>query len=275
MKTLKSQIQVEFLDPEGKVTEIKEINVEDYPLMEGKSIINPVKVKVPASATILYQPARYKALYGGLMSGRTVAIADALIVKGYQKRIRWMCCRRTEKQLRNSVYKLLIRRINYLGLSKFYSVSKDKILGSNGTEILFSWWYFDKYKLTDETQLKMYDLDGAWMECAEECSEIVLDILMPTIHKEGSEMWFSWNRFHKTSPIDELFLGDITPDNLLIEKMTYHKNPFIGDTVKTDIEWVRERDPDLYSRMFEGNLWYAPLPRRYSKKWPRRLIKWN
>jgi hypothetical protein len=47
------------------------------------------------------------------------------------------------------------------------------------------------------------------VEEAQALSERSLRLLRPTIRKDGSELWFSWNPRYETDAVDEFFRGEI------------------------------------------------------------------
>ena len=61
----------------------------------------------------LFRPHRYKVLYGGRGSGKSYAVADALLLAGYAKPCRILCAREFQNSLSESVLYLLAERIEF------------------------------------------------------------------------------------------------------------------------------------------------------------------
>ena len=220
-----------------------------------------LKVKVPEPAEILYQPARYKALHGGRGSGKSTSIADALIIQGYQKPMKILCCREIQKSIAASVYDLLLRRIGELGLADAYRATQSGIYGTNGTQFLFA-----GLRTNPKSIQSMDFLDIAWIEEADRCSQASLDLLTPTLRKEGSELWVCWNRHSESDPIDNFFLGGPPPPDSEVRQMNWRDNPFFPDVLRKEMDWLKQRDYDKYMHVWEGE----PLARseaRVFKNW--------
>ena len=183
-------------------------------------------------------------------------MASALVLRGAHQSIRWLCCREIQNSLAASVYKLLVDRIDYYGLSTFYNATQRGIFGRNGTEFLFA-----GLRTNPDSIKSMEGLDGAWVEEADRCSQTSLDLLTPTIRKPKSEIWFSWNRRHKTDPVDNLFLGGEPPPNTLIQPMSWRDNPFFPDVLREEMEWLKHRDRDKWLHVWEGH----PMQRSESR----------
>src|SRR3546814_9728988 len=63
--------------------------------------------------------------------------------------------------------------------------------------------------MTTDQIKSMEGIDIVWVEEAQTISERSLEILIPTIRKAGSELWFSWNPRHASDPVDQRFRGEI------------------------------------------------------------------
>jgi phage terminase large subunit len=57
----------------------------------------------------------------------------------------------------------------------------------------------------------MEGFDIAWVEEANRVSQRSLDLLVPTIRKPGSEIWFTWNPDQPTDPVDVMFRSEGGP----------------------------------------------------------------
>jgi phage terminase large subunit len=93
--------------------------------------------KFPIKLQILFQPSRYKVLYGGRGSSKSWSIARALVIRGAQECLRIVCAREIQKSLADSVHALLVEQIKTLGLESLYAIQENAIIGVNGTLITF------------------------------------------------------------------------------------------------------------------------------------------
>lgn len=206
-----------------------------------------MSVQLPEAFQGLFEPHRYKAFYGGRGSAKSHSIATALVLIGAQKPTRILCAREIQKSIADSVKRLLEDKIKALGLDGFYSSTLTDIRGKNGTEFIFA-----GLRTNPESIKSLEGIDIAWVEEAATVSQSSLDILIPTIRKEGSELWFSWNPRFKNDPIDAMFRGDKTPPNALVQRVLWSDNRWFPDVLKQELEWDRERDPDKYAHIWLG-----------------------
>ena len=143
----------------------------------------------PEKLRFLFSPARYKVVRGGRGPGKSWGFARALLIMGAKRPLRVLCTREVQKSIAQSVHQLLRDQIEALGLSGQYEVLTTEIRGKNGTQFFFS-------GLSDQTaeSLKSFEgVDVCWCEEAQAISKRSWDILIPTIRKDGSEIWVSFN----------------------------------------------------------------------------------
>lgn len=210
--------------------------------------IGDIRIIAPVKARILYKPSRYKGLWGGRGGAKSTSVADALIIRGVQRSTRWLCSREIQKSLRTSVHQLLIDRINALELNNAYTITERSITGPNRTEFLFA-----GLRTNPDSIKSMEGLDGAWVEEADRCSQKSLDLIIPTVRKDGSELWFTWNRFSEKDPVDSMFLGGIPPPGSLVAEMSWRDNPWFPEVLRTEMEWLKKRNRDKWMHVWEGH----------------------
>jgi phage terminase large subunit len=215
-----------------------------------------IERQIPRAFQGLYRPARYKVFHGGRGSGKSHSVADYLISMGVKRRMRFLCAREIQKSLATSVHQLLQDKIKEQGLEHAYSVTKDGIRGPNGTHFLFA-----GLRSNPDSVKSMEDLDGAWIEEADRCSQASLDLLTPTIRKPGSELIFTFNRQKTTDPVDKLFLGGTPPPDAIIQQVNWRDNPWFPKVLYDEMTWLKSRDRDKYLHVWEG----APLSRSEAK----------
>jgi len=91
----------------------------------------------PPKLKPIFDPYRYKVLYGGRGGAKSWGFARALLILGAQKPIRILCAREVQNSISDSVHQLLEDQIPRLGLENFYTVQKTTIMGKNGTTFGF------------------------------------------------------------------------------------------------------------------------------------------
>lgn len=212
------------------------MGARDLPLLE-----------FPEKLQCLFEPARYKVAHGGRGSAKSWSFARALLALGAQGKLRILCTREVQKSIKDSVHKLLSDQIEAIGLGWFYQIQNNEIRGINGTEFLFA-------GLADHTveSIKSYEgVDVVWVEEAHKVSKRSWDILIPTIRKEGSEIWISLNPELETDETYSRFVVD-PPANAVVVQINYSDNPWFPDVLEQERVDCLRRDPKGYPQIWEG-----------------------
>lgn len=209
-----------------------------------------VAASVPEAFEFLWTPSRYKAAHGGRGGAKSHSFAEALLVKGLNKPLRWLCAREIQKSISTSVKQLLDDKIAKLGLGGFYQSTDRSIKSILGGELLFA-----GLRTNPDNIRSMEGLDGAWVEEAHSVSQTSLDMLTPTVlRKEDAEIWFSWNRRLASDPVDNLFLGGEPPPNSIVRKVGWRDNPWFPKPLWDEMAWLKRRDRDKWRHVWEGEL---------------------
>lgn len=206
----------------------------------------PVEIDFPEKMQFLFRPARYKVLYGGRGASRSWSCARALLLLSTQKRLRILCAREFQASIADSVYKLLCEQIQLLQLQRFFIVQRTRILGCNGTEFLF--------KGIRRNPLEIKSLEGidiCWVEEAQTVSEISWNILIPTIRKEGSEIWITFNTGEESDPTYRRFVAE-APTGALVHLLTWRDNPWLPKVLVNEKDYLKRVDYDAYLHVWEG-----------------------
>lgn len=206
------------------------------------------EVSLPEGFEDLFTSSRFKAYYGGRGSAKSHSFATALNIMGSERPLRILCCREIQVSIKDSVKRLLDDKARALGLDGFYRSTQTSIVAPNGTEFLFA-----GLRTNADSIRSLEGVDIAWVEEANTVSQSSLDLLIPTIRKPGSELWFSWNPKLKTDPVDAMFRGDAgPPPRSIVRKVNYGDNPWFPDVLRDDLEWDKRRDPDKYAHIWLG-----------------------
>ena len=210
-------------------------------------------VDFPDKLSCLFNPHRYKVLYGGRGGSKSWGIAQALILEGLEKPLRVLCAREVQKSIKDSVHKLLSDTIDRLGVAGQYQVLSNEIRGENGTEFTF-------VGLASQTtdSIKSYEgYDRCWVEEAHKVSRRSWDILIPTIRKEGSEIWISLNPELETDETYQRFILN-PPRNSVVVPINWRDNPWFPDVLNEEREEFQRlvdrgvREQDDYNNIWEG-----------------------
>lgn len=183
----------------------------------------------PDKLQFLFRPHRYKVAYGGRGSGKSWNFARALLQQGVAKKLRILCTREVQNSIKDSVHKLLSDSIEAMGYESLYTVQETVIRGNNGTEFLFS-----GLSKQTATSIKSFEgVDIAWLEEAQAITKRSYDILIPTIRKEGSEIWISFNPELESDETYKRFVTHPPPDCASVF-MNFHDNPWFGDVLEQE-----------------------------------------
>jgi phage terminase large subunit len=204
------------------------------------------RVAFPPKLRFLFAPSRGKVLFGGRGGAKSWGIARALLIMGADRPLRILCARETMRSLADSVHQLLCDQISLLDLGSFYSVQKAKITGRNGTTFLFGGL------ANDPDALKSVEgCDIVWVEEAQGVSKRSWDILTPTIRKEGSEIWMSFNPELDTDETYKRFVLN-PPPGFVVQKLNYTDNPWCPKVLVQEAEHCQRTSPDDYRHIWEG-----------------------
>jgi phage terminase large subunit len=201
----------------------------------------------PKKLKFLFRPARYKVAYGGRGSAKSWSFARALLLKGINEPLRILCAREIQKSIKDSVHQLLSDQINNLEISSKYSVQQTEINGANGTKFIFA-------GLSDMTvdTIKSYEgIDIVWCEEAQVISERSWKILIPTIRKEGSEIWISFNPDLESDPTFVRFVKNPAPDSI-VAMVNWRDNPYFNEVMEKERQDCLVRFPNDYPNVWEG-----------------------
>ena len=207
-----------------------------------------MNIDFPEAYQELFRPHRYKVFYGGRGSAKSWSVARALLLKGYERKLRILCTREIQKSIGQSVHKLLCDTIEALKFSGFYHITKEGIVGNNGTEFLFKGLRFNPIEIKSTE-----GVDICWVEEAQAVSAESWDILIPTIRKADSEIWITFNPENNDDPTFQRFVLNPYPE-AYVRKVNYNENPFFPETAKKEMEWTRQRDYESYLHIWEGEL---------------------
>ena len=203
----------------------------------------------------LYQRKRYKGAKGGRGSGKSHDRAQALVLEMVSREIRAVCIREIQKSIQESAKQLIEDKINALGLARLFDIQSQKIIcTATGSECLFQ----GMQDHTADTIKSLEGIDIAWVEEANKLSHRSMRLLRPTIRKQDSEIWFTWNPEDEEDPVDQLLCGpEGVPDNAVVVHANYEQNPWLPDTLKDEIKLDRERNPEMFAHIWLGD--YADI----------------
>lgn len=211
---------------------------------------NQIKIQIPEEYKPLYQDGyRYIVYYGGRYSLKSYNVALSQLIRGRQKKLRFLDTREVQNSIKDSVHKLLADQIEEYGFND-YEVLKDTIRNKvTGTEFIFKGI---KHNITEIKS--MQGIDEAWLEEAHGATKESLDILFPTIRKAGSRIVVTFNRQTELDPVYVKLVAN-PPANSYVKQLNYDiaiKYGLMTDEIMQEIEHDRLNAPDLYAHKWLG-----------------------
>jgi phage terminase large subunit len=200
----------------------------------------------PVKMASLFDKARYKVYYGGRGAGKSHSAAKALLILGAKSQIRVLCAREYQTSIKDSVHKLLCDQIELMNLHGFYEITQSSIRGKNGTEFAFVGLK------NNVANVKSYEgVDYCWVEEAQTVSRHSWNTLIPTIRKEGSEIWITFNPELETDETYQRFVVR-PPEQAVVQKINWSDNPWFPEVLALEKDSLKSRDPSAYQTVWEG-----------------------
>lgn len=206
-----------------------------------------IRVEVPRKLKPLLYPKRYKGAYGGRGGAKSHFFAEQIIIRAFTQPTRIVCIREVQNSIKDSVKQLLQDKIAKFGLERFFETLETEIRGPRGSQIVFKG--MQSYNASNIKSLEGYDV--AWVEEAQTLSQHSLDLLRPTLRKEGSELWFSWNPRFKTDPVDMFFRKSPPPD-AISTMVNWYDNPWFPEVLHKEMLHDFDVDEDKAEHIWNG-----------------------
>lgn len=235
------------------IAQLKELiagatNPDAFERMQKKyHLLNKVSDSILPRFSGLKQPARYKIYYGGRGGAKSHSFAEELVKRTAKEPLRILCTREFQSSINDSVHRLISDKINSLGFSEFFTVTQTSITSTAGAQFIF------KGLRRSIQEIKSTEgIDICWIEEAQSISNSSWEILIPTIRKEGSEIWISFNPEQETDPTYQRFVVNTPPDSIK-EKVGWEDNPHLPATLEAERLYMLAVDPEAYDHVWGGN----------------------
>ena len=224
-----------------------------------------MKQRVPVSIPdnlweFVEKKARVKIAFGGRGGGKTESVARMLTMRGAKSKQRTFCLRQHMNSIEESVHSVLAKSIEALQASSIYNVLRSEINAVNGSKFFYG--QLDR----NLTSIKSKDeVDVAWVEEAEDITQEALDILIPTIRAENSELWFTLNIKGEDGVIYDKYIKPhfdyleknkvyYSPEDggLLIVWVNLEDNPLAPDELRLESDKMKREDPVKWKHIWGG-----------------------
>lgn len=206
-----------------------------------------MRVQIPDPfKELLTVNARYKVYYGGRGGGRSWAAARALLVRGLNSKIRILCAREFQRSIADSVHRLLSDQIELLQFSQAYNITRTEITSQTGSIFLFEGLRHNITKIKS-----MEGIDIVWVEEGEKVSGESWDVLVPTIRKDGSEIWITFNPDQESDPTYQRFVIN-PPPGAIVKKTSWKDNPWFPPELIREKDYLWRVDPERAAHVWDG-----------------------
>lgn len=228
-----------------------------------KEYIRLYKTQVAPKLEVFREHHSYKLAYGGRGGAKSWGFASLLIQKLSNEKRLLLCCREVQNSIADSSKKLLEDTIERLGLPG-WEIKKETLENTiTGSIVIFK----GLFNMRAANSLKSLEgITDCWIEEGQSLSADSLKLLLPTIRRDGAEIWACWNSISPDDPIERLK----TRKDAVVVKINFFDNPFVTqrllDEMAADFnynedeaihtwlgEYRKQADNAIYSRVSVKN----------------------
>lgn len=164
--------------------------------------------------------------------------------------MRAVCIREVQKDLAQSAKLLIETKLSNfrLGEADGFKVYEDCITAPRDGLLIFK-------GMNNYTADSIKSLEGfkrAWWEEAHTATQRSINLLRPTMRAPGSQMWWSYNRFKPTDPVDVMFTGAENPTGSVVVQANWRDNPWFTAELEQERKDCIRMQPDQYDHIWEG-----------------------
>lgn len=228
-----------------------------------------MRIQLPDWGKIIWEPARYKVLYGGRGGAKSRTFGTGALIRAGERYERIFCGREIQRSIKDSVKRLLDDQIErYVRMKAFppgffKSYKTEIVCESTGSSFIFG-------GLRNNPESTIKSMEGvtiAWIEEAHTVSRNSLDILIPTIREANSEIWLSFNAKYKTDPVYHDFVLNEPPEDSIVLKVDFCDNPWFPEVLRKEMRRDRKRDRDKYRHIWLGETVVHSEAQIFSRVW--------
>ena len=207
------------------------------------------QIDIPDAFIELFQPSkkwRHILYHGGRSSGKSTTVAIYLVTLATNRPVRILCCREVQRSIKESVHRLLSDCIQKYKLPG-WTITEETLRNRNGSEFIFKGLHGN-----DQDVKSTEGVDICWVEEAQSVSMNSIDVLIPTIRKDGSFLIWTMNRLTEEDPVwnriaknpdDRTYVRQVNSDEieLLLSPEVIHER-----------EKMRKDNPELFAHVWLG-----------------------
>lgn len=206
-------------------------------------------IDVPEPFEELFEPTkkwRHILYHGGRSSGKSTTVAIYLVALATSKPTRILCCREVQRSIKESVHRLLsdcIKKYNLPG----WTITEETLRNRNGSEFIFKGLHGN-----DQDVKSTEGVDICWIEEAQSVSMNSIDVLIPTIRKDGSFLIWTMNRLTENDPVWERIAGHPDGRTYVRQVNSNEIERLLSPEVIHEREKMRKDNPELFAHVWLG-----------------------
>ena len=192
---------------------------------------------------------REAAIYGGRNSLKSHTVARYLLIRARATKTRIGCFREFQNSMTDSSHQLLSDLIKKYNLTDF-EITKNSIINKvTGSDFLFKGLWNN-----EQTIKSIEGIDIAWVEEAQTVSNSSIEVLTPTVRKEGSQIIYTYNRLLEDDPVHNRLVIEGRPNTLIINVNydTALKYGWMPEVLRLEMEDDKIKRPLLYKHKWLG-----------------------
>lgn len=205
---------------------------------------------------------REAAIYGGRFSLKSHTVARYLLIRARMAKTRVGCFREFQNSITESSHQLLADLIKQYQLNEFEVTNNAIINKLNGSDFIFKGLY------QNEQSIKSIEgIDIAWVEEAQTITKNSLEVLTPTVRKEGSQIIYTYNRLLEDDPVHQRLVIEGRPNTLIIN-VNYDiaiKYGMMPEVIRLEMEDDKAKRPSLFKHKWLGEP--NSMERKIYKDW--------
>lgn len=208
---------------------------------------------------------RHIIIHGGRGSGKSTGVADFLIFKSYTETHKIICARQVQKSIATSVYALLKRRIEELGIEKHYYMT-NQMIKCKHTGSTFE---FIGLEQNIESIKSIDNISYFWIEEGHFLKYYSWEVVKPSVRADNSQIIVTMNPVHADDCLYRAYIRNEAkvPDNVYVKKVNWNDNPYFTELLNDERLQSREDDIDMYNHVWEGELLEASDSQIFRGKW--------
>lgn len=216
-----------------------------------------IEIQIPEEYKRLFDADwREAAIYGGRFSLKSHTVARCLLIRARQTKTRVACFREFQNSIAESSHQLLSDLIKEYELNDFVVTDSSIVNTVNGSDFIF------KGLWNNEQRIKSIEgVDIAWVEEAQTVSSKSLEVLTPTIRKDGSQIIYTYNRLLEDDPVHKRLVLEGRPNTLIIN-VNYDialKYGMMPEVIRLEMEDDKANRPGLFKHKWLGEPWSQEL----------------